>query len=128
MSLQALKEFCEENSIEYKLNEPMSCHTSFKIGGAADIFILVRSVLELSALLKECGELNIPRFIIGKGLKDSNSFKMFDAKALGLADNFEYLFPKSINRLRKKGSGAKFVHGGISLQEVIIPIIQIKIG
>ena len=66
------------------------------------------------------------RFIIGKGLKDSNSFKMFDAKALGLADNFEYLFPKSINRLRKKGSGAKFVHGGISLQEVIVPIVQIN--
>lgn len=66
------------------------------------------------------------RFIIGKGLKDSNSFKLFNAKALGLADDFEYLFPKSINRLRKKGSGAKFVHGGISLQEVIIPIVQIN--
>lgn len=67
MGLNKLIGFCEENSIEYKLNEPMSCHTSFKIGGAADIFISVRSVLELSALLKRCGELNIPRFIIGKG-------------------------------------------------------------
>lgn len=67
MSLQALKEFCEENSIEYKLNEPMSCHTSFKIGGAADIFISVRSASELSAVFKKCGELNIPRFVIGKG-------------------------------------------------------------
>lgn len=67
MGLNKLIGFCEENSIEYKLNEPMSCHTSFKIGGAADIFISVRSVPELSALLKRCGELNIPRFIIGKG-------------------------------------------------------------
>ena len=67
MSLQALKEFCEENSIEYKLNESMSCHTSFKIGGAADIFISVRSASELSAVFKKCGELNIPRFVIGKG-------------------------------------------------------------
>lgn len=67
MSLQALKEFCEENSIEYKLNEPMSCHTSFKIGGAADIFISIRSASELSAVFKKCGELNIPRFVIGKG-------------------------------------------------------------
>lgn len=67
MGLNKLIGFCEENSIEYKLNEPMSCHTSFKIGGAADIFISVRSAAELSALLKRCGELNVPRFIIGKG-------------------------------------------------------------
>lgn len=67
MSLDALKEFCEKNSVEYKINEPMSCHTSFKIGGAADIFISVGSVEELSAVFKKCGELDIPRLVIGKG-------------------------------------------------------------
>ena len=67
MGLDELIRFCEENSIEYKLNEPISCHTSFKIGGAADIFISLRSANELSAVFKKCGELNIPRFIIGKG-------------------------------------------------------------
>lgn len=67
MGLDELTRFCEENSIVYKLNEPMSCHTSFKIGGAADIFISVSSANELSAIFKKCGELNIPRFIIGKG-------------------------------------------------------------
>lgn len=67
MGLDELTRFCEENSIVYKLNEPMSCHTSFKIGGAADIFISVSSANEFSAVFKKCGELNIPRFIIGKG-------------------------------------------------------------
>ena len=67
MGLDELTRFCEENSIVYKLNEPMICHTSFKIGGAADIFISVSSANELSAVFKKCGELNIPRFIIGKG-------------------------------------------------------------
>lgn len=67
MSLNELIGFCEEYSVEFKLNEPMNCHTSFKIGGAADIFISVRSASELSALLKMCGELNIQHFIIGKG-------------------------------------------------------------
>lgn len=67
MGLDELTRFCEENSIVYKLNEPMSCHTSFKIGGAADIFISVSLANELSAVFKKCGELNIPRFIIGKG-------------------------------------------------------------
>ena len=67
MSLEALKEFCKENSVAFKINEPMSCHTSFKIGGAADIFISVRSSRELSAVFKKCGELDIPRLVIGKG-------------------------------------------------------------
>ena len=67
MSLEALTEFCKENSIAFKINEPMSCHTSFKIGGAADIFISVRSSRELSAVFKKCGELDIPRLVIGKG-------------------------------------------------------------
>ena len=67
MSLEALKGFCEKNSIAFKINEPMSCHTSFKIGGAADIFISVGSPGELSAVFKKCGELDIPRLVIGKG-------------------------------------------------------------
>lgn len=67
MSLNTLIRFCEENSVGFKLNEPMSLHTSFKIGGAADIFISVRSAADLSAVLKMCGELNIPHLIIGKG-------------------------------------------------------------
>ena len=45
----------------------MSCHTSFKIGGAADIFISVGSPSELSAVFKKCVELDIPRLVIGKG-------------------------------------------------------------
>lgn len=34
--------------------------------------------------------------------------------------------PKSINRLRLKGSGSRFVHGGATLQEVVIPVISIN--
>ena len=47
------------------------------------------------------------RFIIGRGLKDSNGFKKFSASDLGLIDDFEYLFPKSIKNKKKKGSGSK---------------------
>ena len=34
--------------------------------------------------------------------------------------------PKSINRLRLKGSGSRFVHGGATLQEVVIPVVSIN--
>ena len=86
MSLNTLISFCEENSVGFKLNEPMSLHTSFKIGGAADIFISVRSALELSAVLKVCGELNIPYFIIGKGSNLLVSDLGIEGAVISLAD------------------------------------------
>jgi hypothetical protein len=35
------------------------------------------------------------------------------------------LIPKSINRLRIKGAGSRFIHGGASLQEIVIPLVKI---
>ncbi len=86
MSLNTLISFCRENSIGFKVNEPMSLHTSFKIGGAADIFISVRSALELSKVLKMCGELNIPYFIIGKGSNLLVSDLGIEGAVISLAD------------------------------------------
>src|SRR5699024_6037732 len=49
------------------LNEPMSKHTTFKIGGKAKIFIKINSVQELQILLKIIKEDNIKVLIIGNG-------------------------------------------------------------
>ena len=66
------------------------------------------------------------RFLVGKDLKTTGSYKVFSSAELGLTGDVNYAFPKSINRLRKKGSSIRFVHGGISLQEVLIPVLEIK--
>lgn len=66
------------------------------------------------------------RFVLGKGFKQNNSFKTFSSDQLGLEGDIEVQLPKSICRLRQKGSGSRFVHGGASLQEVVIPIVQIS--
>ena len=34
--------------------------------------------------------------------------------------------PKSIHRLRLAGGGSRFVHGGASLQEVVVPVLAIN--
>ena len=47
MDFKAFEEFCALEKIEYKVNEPMCCHTSFKIGGPADFFSAVNSVSQL---------------------------------------------------------------------------------
>lgn len=66
------------------------------------------------------------RFVLGKGLHSSTGLKKFTSAQLGLSGSVEAMIPKSINRLRLQGSGSRFVHGGTSLQEVVIPMIQIN--
>ena len=66
------------------------------------------------------------RFVLGKGLEEQGGLKKFHASQVGLAGDIEIQIPKSINRLRLKGSGSRYVHGGASLQEVIVPVIQIN--
>ena len=41
------------------------------------------------------------------------------------SDLYAYI-PNSIMRFKTQGSGANFVHGGASLQEVVVPVIQFK--
>lgn len=52
---------------EARQNEPMSKHTSFKIGGNADAYIKINNLSKLSAILKECKDSNVDYMIIGNG-------------------------------------------------------------
>ncbi len=66
------------------------------------------------------------RFVLGRGLRSQSSFRTFEPVQVGLADGPEIQIPKSINRLRLQGSGSRFVHGGATLQELVIPVIRIN--
>lgn len=66
------------------------------------------------------------RFVLGTGLREGAGFKTFQPAQLGLDGPLEVQIPKSINRLRLKGSGSRFVHGGATLQEVVIPLLHIS--
>src|SRR5690606_809100 len=66
------------------------------------------------------------RFVLGRGLRSQAGFKTFSPDQLGLEGSLEVQIPKSINRLRLKGSGSRFVHGGATLQEVVIPLLHIN--
>jgi len=57
----------EQNNISFKLNEPMKCHTSFKIGGCAEIFIVPQNVEECKKTILLCKNNNVKYKIIGKG-------------------------------------------------------------
>jgi uncharacterized protein (TIGR02687 family) len=66
------------------------------------------------------------RYVLGAGLDATSSFKHFRPQEVGLEGETELLLPKSINRLRVKGAGSRYVHGGAALQEVILPVVSIN--
>lgn len=66
------------------------------------------------------------RFILGHGLKPQHGLRRFISAEAGLQGSLELLIPKSINRLRRQGSSSRFVHGGASLQEVVVPVVTIS--
>ena len=52
---------------EARKYEPLSKHTTFKIGGCADTYVKATSLSKLSTILKECRESDIDYMIIGNG-------------------------------------------------------------
>ena len=65
--MKNLIEILKNNHITYKTDEPMKAHTTFKIGGAADIFITVNDIDELRLTIKACRDNAVPVMILGKG-------------------------------------------------------------
>ena len=49
------------------LNEPMKNHTTFKIGGLADIFVKVKTISELKKVLQIAKNKKIPITVLGNG-------------------------------------------------------------
>lgn len=66
------------------------------------------------------------RFVIGSNLSHNNSVVKFKARDLNLDNDTEILIPKGIGRLRVKGAGSRFVHGGATLQETVVPVLFVS--
>ena len=60
-----LEEKINKNNIY--INEPMKKHTSFKVGGTADIFIKIHNEEELKEVLTVAKKENVPFFVMGNG-------------------------------------------------------------
>ena len=57
----------DKSHISYVLDEPMSSHTTFKIGGKVDYLITVDTEAELIEALSACKDNNIPYMMLGNG-------------------------------------------------------------
>ena len=73
------------------VNEPMASHTTFRIGGPADYFVMPETVEELAGVLALCKEENVPYFILGNGSNLLVGDKGFRGVVIQLYKNFDGL-------------------------------------
>lgn len=89
MQIDAFIAECKKELPQAKLltNEPMSRHTTFKIGGAADVFIMPTSMAEISCVLKLINKYNLPLTVVGNGSNMLVLDKGIRGVVLNFADN-----------------------------------------
>ena len=85
--LEKLQKLLGEAKVLVK--EPMASHTTFRIGGPADYFVLPETVEELAAILKLCKEEKVPYFILGNGSNLLVGDKGFRGVVVQLYKNFD---------------------------------------
>ena len=69
-------------------NEPMSKHTSFKVGGPVRYFVKAESIDDLKEAAALASEKGLPRFILGNGTNLLVSDKGFEGVVITLAGEF----------------------------------------
>lgn len=85
MNFKLIEDLCASQGIEYIINEPMKKHTSFKIGGPAEIFITPADISQLSYLLAQLSKNALPYFIIGNGSNILASDKGINGAVISLS-------------------------------------------
>lgn len=63
--IQVLARIVGEENV--RADEPMSAHTTFKIGGPADAYVMPRTADEVAAVIRACGEAGAPLAVVGNG-------------------------------------------------------------
>lgn len=66
------------------------------------------------------------RFVIGERLASQAGLVDFCPEKLGIAPGIQVQIPRSTLRLRLSGSGSRYVHGGATLQEVVVPVLKVN--
>lgn len=82
-----LKEILGEDRV--LIDEPMRKHTTFRIGGPAEWFVLVHKIEELQQVTMLCKEHNVPYYVVGNGSDLLVSDTGVSGVVIRLAGDFE---------------------------------------
>ena len=100
--LEKLQKMLGEAKVLVK--EPMAAHTTFRIGGPADYFVMPETVEELANVLKLCREEKVPYFILGNGSNLLVGDKGFSGVVIQLYKNFDGLSVEGTRVTAKSGA------------------------
>lgn len=92
-------------NIEFKENESLKKHTTFKIGGRARFYVLPKNIKQLKKTIKHCKKNGLKYFVLGNGSNVLASDKGFDGVIISL---------KKMNKIRCENSGVR-AQSGVNL-------------
>jgi UDP-N-acetylmuramate dehydrogenase len=104
---------------DYFIDEPLSQHTWYRIGGPADVFVYPKSVAALCDLLRQCRSCDAPAYLIGDGANILTS----DAGYRGVMINLE----RYLNRLTFQDMTVA-AGAGVLLQTLVLRCEQQQLG
>ena len=88
------------NGVELRLYEPMSKHTSFRIGGNAEVMAFPKTTEELAKLLKTSALLDVKPAILGAGTNVLAPDEGLAGLVICLKDCLSGMEPLDENRIR----------------------------
>lgn len=123
MNKEEIFNYCLENlkSSEIKKDEPMKKHTSFKIGGNADIFIKISDLDDLKNILKFINENKINFTIVGNG----SNILVKDNGIRGIVVKLDF---KEIDIKKDDNKAIVTVGAGVSLGLLAQKLLKESIG
>ena len=108
--MEKLITFLELNKIKYSQNEPMSAHTTFKVGGNAALMIYPSSKQQIADIVKLCRAEGVRLLTIGNGSNLLVSDNGINAAVVCLSNDFA--------EIRLIGDDVIFAESGASLMKV----------
>lgn len=90
MTNELLAKFADETKIPFSENEMLSAHTTFKIGGPAEVFANPQSTEQAAAAVRFCKENGVKLFPLGKG----SNLLVSDEGASGIVLHFGHEMSK----------------------------------
>ncbi len=66
------------------------------------------------------------RVWVGRGGDSGAGFLRLSSRDLGLDGEWEAAFPRGLGLFKTRGGSATYFHGGLSLQEMLIPVLVLK--
>ena len=88
--LKGLRDITGESQV--KVDEPMSIHTTFRIGGTADYFVMPSSISELQSVLHLLKKSDIEYYVIGNGCNLLVGDGGFRGVFIQLSDTFDDVY------------------------------------